>query len=50
MHLTKEGIPTGTVSIATRYIHSPVEVLDIADIEACISLIVKAIENVNEYF
>ena len=50
IHLTKEGIPTGTVSIATRYIHSPVEVLDIADIEACISLIVKAIENVNEYF
>lgn len=50
IHLTKEGIPTGTVSIATRYIHSPVEVLDIADIDACISLIVKAIENVNEYF
>lgn len=50
IHLTKEGIPTGTVSIATRYIHSPVEVLDIADIEACISLVVKAIENVNEYF
>jgi endoglucanase len=50
IHLTKEGIPTGTVSIATRYIHSPVEVLDIADIDACISLIVRAIENVNEYF
>ncbi|MDQ1274742.1 MAG: hypothetical protein QG610_314 [Euryarchaeota archaeon] len=50
IHLTKEGIPTGTVSIATRYIHSPVEVLDMADIEACISLIVKAIENVGRYF
>lgn len=50
IHLTKEGIPTGTVSIATRYIHSPVEVLDVADIEACISLIVKAVENVNNYF
>jgi endoglucanase len=50
IHLTKEGIPTGTVSIATRYIHSPVEVLDTADIEACVSLIVKAIENVKKYF
>jgi endoglucanase len=50
IHLTKEGIPTGTVSIATRYIHSPVEVLDTADIDACVSLIVKAIENVKEYF
>ena len=50
IHLTKEGIPTGTVSIATRYIHSPVEVLDTADVETCISLIVKAIENVNKYF
>jgi len=50
IHLTKEGIPTGTVSIATRYIHSPVEVLDTADIESCVSLIVKAIENVQKYF
>jgi putative aminopeptidase FrvX len=50
IHLTKEGIPTGTVSIATRYIHSPVEVLDTADIEACVYLIVKAIENVRKYF
>jgi endoglucanase len=50
IHLTKEGIPTGTVSIPTRYIHSPVEVLDIADVEACISLVVRAIENVARYF
>jgi putative aminopeptidase FrvX len=50
IHLTKEGIPTGTISIATRYVHSPVEVLDTADLEACISLIVKAIEEVSRYF
>ncbi len=50
IHLTREGIPTGTVSIATRYIHSPVEVLDVADVEACVNLIVKAIENVDRYF
>jgi putative aminopeptidase FrvX len=50
IHLTKEGVPTGTISIATRYVHSPVELLDTADLEACISLVVKAIENVKEYF
>jgi endoglucanase len=50
IHLTKGGIPTGRVSIATRYAHSPVEVLDVSDLEACISLIVKAIENVGRYF
>lgn len=50
IHLTKEGIPTGRVSIATRYAHSPVEVLDVSEVESCISLIVKAIENVDKYF
>jgi putative aminopeptidase FrvX len=50
IHLTGRGIPTGTVSIATRYIHSPVEVLDTADLEACVKLIVKAIANVDMYF
>lgn len=50
IHLTKEGIPTGTISIATRYVHSPVELIDTSDLEACVSLVVKAIENVKEYF
>ena len=34
IHLTKGGIPSTTVSIPSRYIHSPVKVLDIEDIEA----------------
>ncbi|MCQ1535169.1 M42 family metallopeptidase [Methanosarcina sp. KYL-1] len=50
IHLTREGIPTGTVSIATRYIHSPVEVLDTADVGVCVNLIVKAVANVDRYF
>ncbi len=29
--LTKEGVPTGAISIPTRYIHSPIEVLDLTD-------------------
>lgn len=50
IHLTREGIPTGVLSIATRYIHSPVEVLDVADLRYCSDLLTKAILNVNDYF
>ena len=44
IHLTKGGIPSTTVSIPTRYIHSPVEVLDLADLEASISLLKEALK------
>lgn len=50
IHLTKDGIPTGTVQIATRYIHSPVEVVDLNDIENGIELVVTAIERAHKYF
>ncbi|WP_406657778.1 M42 family metallopeptidase [Methanolobus sp. ZRKC2] len=50
IHLTRDGIPTGVLSVATRYIHSPVEVLDVADLKHCSDLLTKAILNVNDYF
>jgi len=31
IQLAREGVPVGTVSIPTRYIHSPIEVLDLND-------------------
>jgi len=43
IHLTKGGIPSTTVSIPSRYIHSPVEVLDCRDIEAGVKLLVAAL-------
>ena len=43
IHLTKEGIPTGVLSVPTRYIHTPVSVCSFKDIESTINLIVKAI-------
>lgn len=39
IHTTREGVPTGGVSVPTRYIHSPSEMADIGDINACIDLL-----------
>ena len=39
-HLARAGVPTGLLSIPTRYIHSPNEICDLADVEAVIQLIV----------
>jgi endoglucanase len=44
IHLTKCGIPSTTVSIPSRYIHSPVEVLDTEDIESGVKLLVAALK------
>lgn len=45
IHLTKEGIPTGVLSVPTRYIHTPVSVCSFKDIESTINLIVEAINS-----
>jgi endoglucanase len=50
IHLTKEGIPSSTISVPARYIHSPVEVMSIEDLKACSTLIAKAAVNVGKYF
>ena len=39
-HLSRAGIPTGLVSIPLRYMHSPVELCDLDDVEATIRLTV----------
>ncbi len=38
IHLAREGVPSITVSVPSRYIHSPVSVLDLADVEQTIKL------------
>ncbi|MBI5254043.1 MAG: M42 family metallopeptidase [Euryarchaeota archaeon] len=45
IHLTREGIPSGVVSIPTRYIHSPVEVASLKDIENAVKLVTLSLEN-----
>jgi endoglucanase len=44
IHLTKGGIPSTTLSIPSRYIHSPVEVLDLRDIEAAVEILLVALK------
>ncbi len=41
--LTKRGIPAGVVSVPSRYIHSPVELIGLEDLESVIKLIVAAV-------
>ena len=40
IHLARAGVPTGLLSIPTRYLHSPNELCDLADVEAIVTLIV----------
>jgi endoglucanase len=48
--LTREGIPSGVISVATRYIHTPVELLSLSDLEKAAELVVEAIKSVGNYF
>lgn len=45
IHLTREGVPSSVIGIPTRYLHSPVEVLDIRDLEKGAKLLKSVLEN-----
>ncbi|KLO23920.1 M42 family metallopeptidase [Marinitoga sp. 1155] len=42
---TKSGIPSGTISIPTRYIHTPHEMVSIADVEETVKFVVALSNN-----
>ena len=50
MSLTRQGVPSGTVSIATRYIHSPVGMLSLKDVENSAKLTAVAIRKIQKTF
>jgi putative aminopeptidase FrvX len=48
--MTREGVPSGTVSIATRYIHSPIGMLSLKDAEDSAKLTAAAIQRIQKKF
>ena len=48
--LSREGVPSGVISVAARYIHSPSGIVDISDIEKAVQLTTATIKNVSKYF
>lgn len=47
MQLTRAGVPTCLVSIPLRYMHSPCELINLKDLDNCVSLISKTVEKIN---
>jgi len=45
---TAEGVPAGVISIPTRYIHSPVELLDLRDAINAAKLLEKATKKITK--
>jgi len=47
IQLSRRGIPTGLVSIPLRYMHSPVEMVDLEDVENTVALLVAFAESLD---
>jgi endoglucanase len=50
VYLTKSGVPTAVVLTPLRYVHSPVELLDLNDLDCTANLTARALESVEKYF
>jgi putative aminopeptidase FrvX len=48
--MTRDGVPSGTVSIGTRYIHSPIGMLSLKDAENSAKLTAAAIQRIQRKF
>jgi len=48
--ISREGVPSGVISVPARYIHSPAAILNLDDVEKAVKLAVAAIEKVPKYF
>ena len=50
LQMTQEGVAAGLISIPNRYMHSPVEIVSLDDMEKAAELIARFIENLDENF
>jgi tetrahedral aminopeptidase len=45
IQMTKAGVPSGCLSVPSRYIHSPSEMVDYEDVQNCVKLLVALVSN-----
>ncbi|MGE5561668.1 MAG: M42 family metallopeptidase [Chloroflexota bacterium] len=45
IHLNKAGVPSGCISIPTRYLHGPSEMVNYKDVLECVMLLTKTLES-----
>ncbi len=45
IQITREGVATALVDLPLKYMHTPVEVVDLRDMEACVELLTAYVEN-----
>jgi endoglucanase len=48
MQVSRAGVATALVKIPLRYMHTPVEVLSVSDLENAVKLIVKALRRIED--
>ncbi|MDQ3572005.1 MAG: M42 family metallopeptidase [Actinomycetota bacterium] len=48
IQISRSGIPTGLVSVPLRYMHSPVEMVDLDDLEGTVKLLVSFAESLDD--
>jgi len=47
--LTREGVPSGVISVPTRYVHSPASLISLADADKAIKLTLAVIQKIPRY-
>lgn len=50
VYLVKEGIPTGSIGIPTRHVHSATEVVTVSDLEQVVDYLESVFGTVTDYF
>jgi putative aminopeptidase FrvX len=48
--MIREGVPSACLAVPVRYIHTPVEVVDVNDMEATVKLAVECVKSAGKYF
>lgn len=45
IQITREGVPAGVVSVPTRYVHTPSQMVDYSDVQNTVQLLVEVLNN-----